>query len=102
MAIPVHIGFPDATLDSVTIRWSDGQFQVLKDKFQPDKTYTITQISSDLTPSVQKPFETLFVYPPDTLPFVHKELMVNDFKVQPLIPNMVSYHGPKTAVGDVN
>jgi enediyne biosynthesis protein E4 len=102
MSIPVHMGIPDAKIDSVLIRWADGSVQVLKDKIQPDKQHLITKNTVFSTPSVEKRIETIFAYPPDTFPFLHKELMVNDFKVQPLVPNMVSYHGPKTAVGDVD
>jgi enediyne biosynthesis protein E4 len=103
MCTPVHIGLPDAVIDSVVIRWTDGSVQVLKDNIKPDKLYAITQNANQATPpSVFKPISTIFTYPTDTLPITHKEMMVNDFKVQPLIPNMVSYHGPKMAKGDVN
>jgi enediyne biosynthesis protein E4 len=102
MQIPLHIGFPDATIDSIVVQWSNGDLQVLKDKMQPDRLHTIIQKANQATPSVSQPFQTLFAYPNDTLPYTHKEVLVNDFKVQPLIPLMVSYHGPKMATGDVN
>jgi enediyne biosynthesis protein E4 len=101
MNIPLHIGFPDAQIDSITVRWTDGSFQVLKNKIQADQKWTITKNATFYPPSVSKAFTPVFTES-DTLPFTHKEPMVNDFKVQPLIPNMVSYHGPKMAVGDVN
>ena len=102
MSIPLHIGIPDAVIDSVVIRWTDGSVQILKDKIQSDKLHSIVQNTTFAPPSVKKPIEPIFAYPMDTLPFTHKEMMVNDFKVQPLMPNMVSYHGPKMAKGDVN
>lgn len=101
MNIPLHIGFPDTKIDSITIRWTDGTFQIIKNNISIDQKITITKEVTQYTPSVLKAVSPIFTQS-DTLPFVHKELMVNDFKVQPLIPNMVSYHGPKMAVGDVN
>jgi enediyne biosynthesis protein E4 len=102
MNIPLHIGFPDATIDSITVRWTDGSVQVMKKNIPPNLRLRIVQNEALTTPSVSKSFSPVFAYPTDTLPFTHKELMVNDFKTQPLIPNMVSYHGPKLAMGDVN
>jgi enediyne biosynthesis protein E4 len=110
--IPLHIGFPDTKIDSITIRWTDGSFQVIKSNIAIDKKITITKETTNYTPlmlaassrqggTVLKTTSPIFTQS-DTLPFVHKELMVNDFKVQPLIPNMVSYHGPKMAVGNIN
>ena len=108
MSIPLHIGFPDAKIDSVVIHWADGTQQILKN-LEADKLHKVEQSPVQTSPSpkesnrtVQKGVLPVFALLTDTLPYVHKEMMVNDFKVQPLIPNMVSYHGPKIAIGDVN
>jgi hypothetical protein len=37
-----------------------------------------------------------------SLPYIHVAPETNDFKVQPLMPNMISYNCPRIAKGDIN
>src|SRR4028119_2286065 len=37
-----------------------------------------------------------------SLPYIHVSPETNDFKAQPLMPNMISYNGPRTAKADIN
>ena len=103
MSGPVHIGLSGDKIDSIKVTWPSGNLSYLKENVQINKTYFFTD---SITTQPQKGNLTkttsIFNTIPDTLNYKHKELMVNDFKVQPLIPNMISYHGPETAVGDIN
>jgi enediyne biosynthesis protein E4 len=100
---PVHIGLSGDKIDSIKVTWPSGNISYLKENVLINKTYFFTD---SITTQPQKgnlaKTTSIFNAIPDTLNYTHKELMVNDFKVQPLIPNMISYHGPETAVGDIN
>lgn len=104
MALPLHIGLPVPAVDSVIIRWPSGEVSCVRTGLVAGKTHILRdtepcpRVSTGGIESVQ----TVFTVPADTLNYVHKELMVNDFKVQPMIPNMISYHGPEMAAGDIN
>ena len=102
-AAPLHIGLPETSIDSIRIAWPSGAKTCLYTGITPRKTYRF--LDSDPCAHISERVRetaTVFAFPPDTLKYVHQELMVNDFKVQPLIPNMVSYHGPEIAIGDIN
>ena len=103
MSGPLHIGLPSANIDSVLILWPSGNTNCIKTGLAAMQTHTIRDTDPGL------PYQgdyntsaTVFAFPPDTFHYRHQELMVNDFKVQPLIPNMVSYHGPEMAKSDIN
>ncbi len=102
-AAPLHIGLPETSVDSIRIAWPSGSKSCLYTGITPRKTYRFLD-SGPCAPVAEgaRKTATVFAFPPDTLKYVHQELMVNDFKVQPLIPNMVSYHGPEIAAGDIN
>ena len=102
MSGPVHIGLSGEKLDSIQVTWPSGRILCLKNSLEINKTYHLNEadVSSQPMAAIKKP--TIFQTTPDTLHYLHKELMVNDFKVQPLIPNMISYHGPEIATGDIN
>ncbi len=103
MSGPLHIGLPGGTIDSMIITWPSGQVQCVKQNLSSGKTWSFRD-SDPCVPASNVVSKTtpIFHNPPDTLKYRHQEWLVNDFKVQPLIPNMVSYHGPETAVGDIN
>lgn len=99
----IHIGLPNPKIDSVLISWPNGKTTILKENLKSENTYILKDTNiENLTQKKEIPKAPIFNPRPDTLKYLHKELMVNDFKVQPLIPNMVSYHGPEMATGDVN
>ncbi len=106
MSIPLHLGLPSEKIDSVKIIWPNGESQHLANP-QANVHHKINY--SPNAPSIKLNSLVVNVQPPtffktevQKLPFKHEELLVNDFKVQPLIPNMVSLHGPKLTKGDIN
>ncbi|WP_115372896.1 VCBS repeat-containing protein [Adhaeribacter pallidiroseus] len=100
---PLHFGLGTATAaDSVRVVWPDGKQQ------------TLTQVKADqkiiLEPSgaiknglpVTRVKTLLTAVSKDTLPYEHQEDEYNDFKRQLLMPNMLSYQGPRLAQADVD
>lgn len=97
---PLHFGLGPQQVDSIQVVWDDRTVQTLKKDIRPNQLLTITKQTSK--PLVVTAPETLFDVHSAKLPYKHQELLVNDFKVQPLLPYMISYHGPKIKVVDLN
>jgi hypothetical protein len=103
MAAPLHFGLNGSKIDSIRVRWPDGSFQSLSNV--SDKINSTFQIekkdarAEKLSVSINSP---IFVSDDNAIPFIHEEVAKNDFKIQPLIPDMISYSGPKIATGDIN
>jgi enediyne biosynthesis protein E4 len=96
---PLHFGLPSATIDSAVIRWPSGETQTVKD-IVANKSVTIKY---NKTGYYFKPVVPASVFSmAGTIPFRHTEAEANDFKIQPLMPNMSSYSGPHIAKADVN
>lgn len=104
-----HFGLGDATrIDSVTVIWPDGRFQVLTG-VAVDTTLTLLQSSATgryayphgAAVSVATP---LFTDASDRIRGAarHKENAFSDLTLQPLLPHYLSAEGPALAVGDVN
>lgn len=97
---PIHFGLGSQTIDSIRVVWNDLSSQII------DKNITINQpleiVKSKTTKKWKVTKEPLFIVKYDTLDYKHEELLVNDFKVQSLMPYMVSYHGPKIKKIDIN
>jgi enediyne biosynthesis protein E4 len=100
MHVPLHTGVPAGGVDSVVVCWPDGKRQRVKDvqmnrlnliTYQPDGQISSGQI-----------FETVFKPDANKISYTHADDQSNDYKVQPLMPNMISHNGPKVARGDVN
>lgn len=99
MQAPLHFGLQSATIDSVVIRWPNGETQTVKDVVA-NKSITIRYSKTD---RYFKPVATSTIFNrAGTIPFRHKEDETNDFKIQPLMPNMLSYSGPHIAKADIN
>ncbi|MCC6725390.1 MAG: VCBS repeat-containing protein [Saprospiraceae bacterium] len=99
---PLHFGFATGvSLDSVLVNWPDGKTQVIQQGLAPDRSLDIDYQSNS---AMTKKLEARPVFNPKSikLPFQHQEDPTNDFKLQPLMPNMLSYAGPRMAVADVN
>jgi len=101
MMIPLHFGLGKTKVDSVQIIFPNNKIQTLLNP-------AINQVHKV---KVQEPFGQWAVnlqapyfkqIDTDTLPYGNVEDDYNDFKRQLLLPNMLSYIGPKTAHGDVN
>jgi hypothetical protein len=102
-----HVGLGRAArVDSLTVVWPDGRFQVLRG-LAPNRTVTLSQADA----------AGRWAYPPDTAAapalfadasaalgagFGHAEASFLDTDVQPLMPRLLSREGPALAAGDVN
>lgn len=105
----IHIGLGKATsLEELTIVWSDGTFQTLKNitsnqilKIKQSEAagkfdYLVLKRPSDKPTIFQDVSKTIA---PD---YTHQENLFVEFNREPLMPYMISAEGPKIAVGDVN
>ena len=98
MVAPVHFGVGKSTkIDSVVVAWTNGISSVIKN---PNINTELTISQQSKKTAVNE--ESANFWRADTLPFYHQQAKLNDFKVQPLLPFMVSYFGPRMAVADVN
>lgn len=85
-------------VDSVRVRWADGKTQLVQPQTNNQLTVTYAPTGEAPPETNPKPFWQAV---PD-LNITHREDTVNDFKIQPLLPYMLSQTGPRFAIGDVN
>ena len=85
-------------VDSVRVRWGDGKTQLVKPSAGNQLTIRYAPTADIVLPPLPKPYWQTA----DLLDVTHQEDDVNDFKIQPLLPYMLSQTGPRFAVGDVN
>ena len=102
----LNFGLGDSRhIDSLTVRWSGGQYAVLKDL--PVDTMILVR-QSDAGPfRPEEPDLVKSMYRDVTSGFFrgnirHRENEYIDFNREKLIPKMISTEGPKLAFGDVN
>ena len=99
---PLLFGLGNAQqADSVRVRWADGKTQLVK----PGRPAESNQLTVSYRPTGNFQPETSpkpFWQAVDGPDVTHREDTVNDFKIQPLLPYMLSQTGPRFAVGDVN
>ncbi len=102
----IHFGLGEAQrVDTLEVVWPDGRAQVLTD-LSVDQVVSLrqedaTEVSSldDVTPGDDRLFQPT---PAGRAPrYVHGEPPLVDYSVQPLLPHLLSRHGPPLAVGDV-
>jgi enediyne biosynthesis protein E4 len=93
-------------IDSIVVVWADGNRQVEK-KFSIDKTLEISYLKS--SEQLSKSLKLLESYALDfreandiNIDFTHVENNFNDFKIQPLLPQLHSQGSPAITTGDVN
>lgn len=97
---PVHFGFASSKIDSLRIIWPDGNVQIQKN-IQPDQRIKISyQPGSPYR--LADPVSYVFTGSSSFIPVSHASEKVNDFKVQPLMPAMISGCGPHMVKADVN
>ncbi|GAB3644248.1 VCBS repeat-containing protein [Spirosoma arcticum] len=96
---PLLFGLGTASrVDSVRVRWADGKTQLVRSAAGGQLTVSYAPRTQTPLPPVPKPYwQTAHL-----LDVTHREDAVNDFKIQPLLPYMLSQTGPRFAVGDVN
>ncbi len=101
----LHFGFKNESTDSLKVLWADGKAQLIKN---PASNELITLVYSDafLMDTMQsiQPRNLLFkeCAKDFQIRYKHQEDEFVDFKVQPLLPHMLSREGPGISVSDVN
>ena len=101
MQVPIHIGLPASSIDSISVYWPNGRIEILKDitiNSTINKTYKDSNRSEKKAPISQ----TVFSLVDSFIPFKQQEQETNDFKTQPLMTNMLSYSGAHIAKADIN
>ncbi len=101
MQIPLQTGLPSSQIDSVVIRWPDGLKKTLRN-IKSNSLNNISYQTDKKVPANNQNSRSVFSPSSNSFPFVHISPMANDFKVQPLMPNMISYIGPRSAKADIN
>jgi enediyne biosynthesis protein E4 len=104
----VYFGLGSARrVDSLEVHWPDGRYQLLTN-LAVDTLLTVKQASATETrPYIRLavPNPTAWFEPMDTkhgLAYKQPPPAQVDYGVQPLLPYMISVHGPAIAVGDAN
>lgn len=101
MSVPLHIGLGNKTVDSAIVTWPDGTTQVINTLLFEQPRITISYKPTGIQQMNPLP-KQIFNYASVNIPFKHTEEGFNDFKIQPLMPSMISYSGPHICKGDVN
>ncbi|SEJ21762.1 Repeat domain-containing protein [Dyadobacter sp. SG02] len=103
----VHFGLGNVSqIDSVTIVWPDSRMQVLK-HVKADQWLELdhARATGNAPANYALPVANapLFAGVQNTgIDFQHKDDLYIDFKIQPLLPHLLSQNGPGVAVADVN
>ena len=96
---PLLFGLGNATsVDSVQVRWADGKTQLVHPGSTGSLTITYAPTGDMVPATLPKPFWQVTT----ETPYTHQQEAINDFKIQPLLPYMLSPTGPYFAVGDAN
>lgn len=101
----MHFGIGKAAaIDSVTVVWTDGKRQTLKDiaaNQQLTLAYSKAIDSTTDRPIVKHLFNTV-VAGEDLLKHIHRENPYDDFENEVLLPHKTSMFGPNVATGDID
>jgi hypothetical protein len=100
----LHFGLKNKPVDSLKVIWPDGKEQVIKN---PTLNKLLTLDYNYAYLNNNKPISlhsALFTdcSKDNQIQYKHKEDEFVDFKVQPIIPHMLSHEGPGISVADVN
>ena len=101
----LHFGFNNKPVDSLKVVWADGKVQLIKN---PASNKLVTLLYSDayFPDAMQSlsPDNLLFTNCNEEvqIKYKHQEDEFVDFKVQPLLPHMLSREGPGISVSDIN
>jgi hypothetical protein len=103
MQLPLHFTFTDKEIDSLQIRWPDGRLQSVKNGLPSNQFIQIVQSNAD-NPELMLPIvvNPIFKKIRQLIDYVTLEDATNDFKIQPLMLNMISHSGPHIAKADIN
>ena len=91
----------DQKIDHLEIRWPGGTRQVFED-LEVDQAYTISEPVGQPATPFRPSTSPLFAQSEILSQARHQEIPFDDFKLQPLLPNKLTQHGPGTAWGDLD
>jgi hypothetical protein len=100
----LHFGLgKSGFVDSVRVVWPDGKMQLLArvkadQLLEPDYRQAVGTIEKNISP----PAPIFSEVTQKGIDYQHKDDLYIDFKIQPLLPHLLSQNGPGLAVGDVN
>jgi hypothetical protein len=101
-----HFGLGAAThIDSLRIRWADGQTQLLSNiKANQTVKLQYKNSSGNYPPGIPEVAKPVFkeVNTESGINYVHQEKDAIDYNIQPTLPHKLSQYGPCIAVGDVD
>ena len=101
----VHFGFKNKPVDSLKVIWPDGKEQLIK-TITTNKLLTLIYTDAHLPDSnnLSKQSALHFTECSSELQvkYKHTEDDFVDFKLQPILPHMLSREGPGISVGDIN
>lgn len=100
----LHFGLGDISkIDSIVIKWADGQYQTLYPESIPSHLSIIKEINNhDFNNPIDLREPIFSEINNSVYPIRHKENNYVDFKRERLLPHYLSRQGPNVAVGDVN
>ncbi|MEJ7586159.1 MAG: VCBS repeat-containing protein [Ferruginibacter sp.] len=101
MHAPLQTGLPSAQIDSVVIRWPDGNSATLTN-VKPNTANVISFRADQKNTGGVQLTKTVFATSGPSFPYSQVSPETNDYKAQPLMPNMISYNGPRTAKTDID
>ncbi|QMW00863.1 VCBS repeat-containing protein [Spirosoma foliorum] len=100
MYVPLLFGLGKTTaVDSVRIRWADGKTQLVRPTRITEPLTIIYAPTGEMAPPV---LPKSYWQADNEIAITHQQEAINDFKIQPLLPYMLSQTGPYFAVGDAN
>ena len=102
MQIPLHTGLSIGKIDLIEIAWPNNDVQTLRNNIPVDTLLTIHYKPAKQIQPAQLIIKPVFSPSGNAINFKHNEPEENDFKLQPLMPHMLSYSGPHLATCDVN
>lgn len=97
----LHFGLGGSKrIDSLEVVWADGARQVVKGPSEREITLRYTDAAPASLPAVND--QSPWWKPARLIDFTHVEDARNDFRIQTLLPAMLSYQGPHLAQKDIN
>jgi len=98
----LHFGMGKSQkIDSLKVKWADGKVQVLRN-VGSNKKLRLNYSDAKTVPVLSVPVKDRLWEKVVILDYKHQEDQRNDFRVQTLLPAMLSYEGPHMAHKDIN
>ncbi len=100
----LHFGFQNKAVDSIKVKWQDGKEQLIKNPLL-NKLLTLdykNAVQINTQPVVSNASLFTECSKEKKIHYKHQEDEFVDFKLQPLMPHLLSHEGPGMSAGDVN